>query len=273
MSYHQSSGNGEDGLQVAAHQGIEVEQSGLELPPNPYKQQYDSRLLNSSSGYDSRLIPSSPGYDAPIEGRKIDTVLGLSRRAFWIVLGCICFLVIAIAIGGGVGGALAVKNSSNSKAGAAQMSSSSTVSSSSSTMSLTGTITASTGTTSSSSTSTGTSTSSSATPTPSATTDCPLSNGTTYTPNDGNHPLYTFTKYCSTAFSGYQNIAEATVMTFDYCIEMCANYNTWHNNATCVGVAYTLSGPASGNCWALEGNMTMGASAQGTYYGVLTSYG
>jgi hypothetical protein len=94
----------------------------------------------------------------------------------------------------------------------------------------------------------------------------PASNRKTYTPlyflNNTAGP-FTFTKFCSTTFSGLSNIDSASVTTFDHCIEMCAHYNYYHDyNATCQGVAYTLPGFADRNCWILEGGVTGGGTPQ-----------
>jgi hypothetical protein len=234
MSSHNNSGRGGDGLQVVPeHPGMEVVQPALEpLPEKDKRYEFDAQLGDfRNNGV----------------GRNSDTVFGLSKRRFFILLGLISLLVIGAAVGGGVGGAMAVKHSGGGAKAGASSSSTNTISNNPSSSS---TATSSAGTSSS--------TFSSAAATASATTDCPGSNGITYTPDNpsGGSGSYKFTKYCSSSFTGGTNIAEAFVSTFDHCIEMCGNYNTWHNNATCQGVSYLLTGTAPGNCWAETGELT-----------------
>lgn len=94
--------------------------------------------------------------------------------------------------------------------------------------------------------------------------DCPSSNGTTYTSSStssssGDTTDQTFTKYCdiasplSDAALNVQNITQAFVYSFDDCIGICAEYNANSPNATnnCTIAVYD---PSAGNksvadCW------------------------
>lgn len=112
----------------------------------------------------------------------------------------------------------------------------------------------------SSTSSTPASSSSSSTSLPTPSTDCPDSNFTTYTPPDvtGGPGNNQFLKYCDQDAGG-DNVAEAYVMSFDLCIDMCSNYNSIHGNTSCDAVSYLPGGSPPGNCWAK-------ANANGVYH-------
>ena len=87
------------------------------------------------------------------------------------------------------------------------------------------------------------------------TSDCPSSNGTIYTPLavGGGTSVYQFTKGCGHNANG-ADLAEAFVQTFDLCIAMCSNYNTYHVSdgfPKCVGAFFNpgSGGAPPGNCW------------------------
>jgi hypothetical protein len=94
-------------------------------------------------------------------------------------------------------------------------------------------------------------------------TDCPNSNGTTYTSlfaqgKDGTPAPgagLTFQKYCNLGFPGGMiKLAEAWVYSFNDCIELCASINFWAGNSSCQGANYWLAGTKPGNCWAYKGH-------------------
>ena len=84
------------------------------------------------------------------------------------------------------------------------------------------------------------------------TTDCPLSNGTTHQPltHVGSPGTYTLIQYCGFDTTG-ETLAEALVPYFDYCIDMCSDFNyvSGQEGATCFAVSFKASGRRPGNCW------------------------
>lgn len=187
-----------------------------------------------STGSDTNKIAyESTAYDAPPPAQ---TICGLRKRTFWILLG-VALVIVAAAVGGGVGGALASRSSSksttatttsndNNNADAPQSSpqssssdptpTSSTPTPSSSTLALTTT------------TVVGPSNS----PQPTLLRDCPSSNNTLYTVTYGS-TSYQFRKLCNDAYVNINGVTapvQGVFRSLDDCIDKCASYN--RNNAT-----------------------------------------
>ncbi|KAL3953043.1 hypothetical protein ACCO45_012986 [Purpureocillium lilacinum] len=113
----------------------------------------------------------------------------------------------------------------------------------------------------SASTSTSASASASASPSasPGATghfSDCPGSNGTTYTSTafssgrngdvpDGARNGLRFIKLCGTGIQGNTNIAQGRVSSLDECIDLCASYNFWSGSKNCTSATYD----ENSSCW------------------------
>ncbi|GAW23008.1 hypothetical protein ANO14919_125550 [Xylariales sp. No.14919] len=100
-----------------------------------------------------------------------------------------------------------------------------------------------------------------ASPTPTFSTDCPSSNRTTYTSRfstGGDGAVtpamgLTFRKLCAVDRTA-TNVAQATVASFDLCIEVCASLNFWANSAAaCTAVAYAVG---NGACWASNATLS-----------------
>src|SRR5437016_5166536 len=103
------------------------------------------------------------------------------------------------------------------------------------------------------STETGSSTTSSATsnPTSLVTTDCPSSNGTSFTPKSpgGNAGKYTFIKRCGFDTDG-KDLIEAFVPDLDTCIALCSNWNYFQTGGDkCTSASFNVRGSPPGNCW------------------------
>ncbi|KAI0147029.1 hypothetical protein GGR57DRAFT_282143 [Xylariaceae sp. FL1272] len=157
----------------------------------------------------------------------------LKRFLFFALLAAI--IVTGVAVGGAVGGTLAVQKKSNHEENAADISSSTTSIS----------VPTPTSTQSRIAPSTLTTQTSDATNTPTPSSDCPLSNRTIdvsdftleqegpTTPEMG----LKFEKLCSVDTWGY-NLAESVANSFNECIELCASFNFWNNNAGCVAVSF-----------------------------------
>ncbi|KAK5715621.1 hypothetical protein LTR15_010267 [Elasticomyces elasticus] len=181
-------------------------------------------------------VPDSGSEDEPngllkntsAANSKSTRVGGLPVVWFWSLLALVGVLIVGASVGGAVGGTMASKNKAQVAAQTTPTTTSPTRSSSSSTL----------GTTPSSSSST-------------PSTDCPASNGTTYTPLDmnGGPGTYQFTKYCGQDAAG-EDVAAAYVMSFNLCIDLCSNYNAIHSNTTCTAVSFMPEGLPPGNCWA-----------------------
>lgn len=120
------------GVQHVDHSGLQhVEYSGLEpvqhhaglepIPPSFQQQSVKEAHAAAYPGYPETYNQQSwiqPPSDAPHEavsqgGQRREKILGLSVRAFWIVV-VLLVLVVAGAIGGGVGGGLAARNRAES---------------------------------------------------------------------------------------------------------------------------------------------------------------
>lgn len=166
------------------------------------------------------------------------TICGLRKRTFWILVG-VALIVVAAAVGGGVGGALASRSSSNAT------SSSSSNDNAAETTQSSGQSSAqpSTSPTPTSSTPPASSTPAISTttivgptnsPEPTLLRDCPSSNNTLYTVTYGSRS-YQFRKLCNDAYLNINGVAapvQGVFSTLDECIDKCAIYN--RNNATAI---------------------------------------
>ncbi|KAI0530294.1 hypothetical protein GGR58DRAFT_493834, partial [Xylaria digitata] len=167
-----------------------------------------------------------------------------------IIAVVIGLVVIGASVGGAIGGTTALREKSNESS----MPQSQGTAATSPVTSLIGTSSTPTATsTSRGHTYSSTSRSTPAPSTPTFSTDCPSSNRTTYTSRfstGGDGPTtpemgLTFQKLCSVDHEAV-HIAQVTVASFDLCIEACASFNFWANNAACTSVAYAVR---NGACW------------------------
>lgn len=187
-----------------------------------------------SAGTDTNKIAyESAEYERPAP----QTVCGLRKRTFWILVG-VALVVVAAAVGGGVGGALASRPSSDnesqnrssdsdSNSGSPQSTQSSAQSSSKA-----ATSTSSTPTSSTQVISTSTIVGPSSSPVPTLLRDCPSSNDTIYSVTYGS-TSYQYRKLCNNAYTNINGVAapvQGVFSTLDECIDRCAIYN--RNNAT-----------------------------------------
>jgi hypothetical protein len=184
-----------------------------------------------SSDHDTHKYPHHP--EGPTDTNKIvydsttlahdewapQTICGLRKRTFWVVVIAV-IIVVASAVGGGVGGALATRkpgetsdiSSSSTRAPVSSMqSSSATLSSTLSTQAI----------------STTTIIGPTYSPQPTLLRDCPSSNNTLHSVTYGS-TSYQFRKLCNGDYQNSGNLAapvQGVVNSLDECINMCANYN------------------------------------------------
>ncbi|KAF2966311.1 hypothetical protein GQX73_g7259 [Xylaria multiplex] len=167
-----------------------------------------------------------------------------------IIAVVIGLVVIGASVGGAIGGTAALRSKSNESSMPESQDATAT------SLRMSPTVTSSTLMTISTSqghTSSSTSQPTPAPSTPTFSTDCPSSNRTTYTSRfskGGDGPTtpemgLTFEKLCSVDHQAV-HIAQVTVASFDLCIEVCASFNFWANNAACTSVAYAVG---NGACW------------------------
>ncbi|KAF3034343.1 hypothetical protein E8E11_000442 [Didymella keratinophila] len=180
-----------------------------------------------SAGTDTNKIAYE---SAEYEQAAPQTICGLRKRTFWILLG-VALVLVAAAVGGGVGGALASRSSESSKSSNGSNSESNS----------------SSRTTRSSAQSASTSPPSSTTPIPSSTVviststivgpsssavptlfrDCPSSNNTLYSVTYG-ATSYQYRKLCNNAYTNINGVGtsvQGVFSTLNECIDKCASYN------------------------------------------------
>ncbi|KAJ4988913.1 hypothetical protein SVAN01_05537 [Stagonosporopsis vannaccii] len=201
-----------------------------------YAPDSDPKYPTPNPGSDTNKI----AYESAVhEHKPPQTICGLRKRTFWILVG-VAIVVVAAAVGGGVGGALASRSSSN----ATTSSSSSDDSSNNAAQTTQSSAQPSAQSPSTSATPT------SSTPAPALTTttivgpanspqptllrDCPSSNNTLYTVTYGSKS-YQFRKLCNDAYLNINGVTapvQGVFSTLDECIDKCASYN--RNNATAI---------------------------------------
>jgi hypothetical protein len=195
-----------------SHSDLEVAPSAdLEVVPST-DQDTHKYLQYSESAADTDKIAYhsiTPGHDQPTS----QTVCGLRKKTFWIVV-IIAVLVVVSAVGGGVSGALATRKSgepNRSQIPVTDMQSSTAPSSASSTQAV----------------STTTIFGPSYSPLSTLLRDCPSSNDTVHSITYGDKS-YQFRKLCNGAYQNTDNTeyyVQAVVDSLDKCIDSCANYN------------------------------------------------
>ena len=181
----------------------------------------------------NKIAYESATYERPAP----QTICGLRRRTFWILV-AVVIVVVAAAVGGGVGGALASRSSSdsnsNSNSDSNSNSNSDTETAQSSTQ-LSSTALTLTPSTPTPSTQVVTATNilgPANSPEPTLLRDCPSSNNSIYSVTYGS-TSYQFRKLCNNAFLNVNGVTAqvgGVVRTLDDCIDRCAIYN--RNNAT-----------------------------------------
>ena len=210
--------------------------SDLEVAPN------STHDTHKYPYYSPEPIPAYPG--GPTDTNKIayesttpaykqpasQTICGLRKRTFWILVG-VAIVVVAAAVGGGVGGALATRKSSEPSNDSSSSSTQAPASSAQlSSMALPSTSTTPTLSTQAISTTTITGPTNS--PQPTLLRDCPSSNNTLYSVTYGS-TSYQFRKLCNDAYLNVNGVAasvQGVVKSLDECINKCATYN--QNNRT-----------------------------------------
>lgn len=97
---------------------VDADHSGLELVPTPgLEPTHDAWLDHHQKGlynpprWSAAPEVADPPSEAPSEPRQ--RILGLSVRAFWLMIVALV-VILAAAIGGGVGGGLAARNRADS---------------------------------------------------------------------------------------------------------------------------------------------------------------
>ncbi|KAJ8115986.1 hypothetical protein OPT61_g2496 [Boeremia exigua] len=199
--------------------------------------------------YSPEPIPANPdsvtdtnkiAYETAAYGQQPpQTICGLRKRTFWILVG-VAVVVVAGAVGGGVGGALASRSSSdssspsssNSNSNSDSNSNTATAQSSAQSSSAAPTPTSSTSTSSTPVLTTTTLIGPSNSPQPTLLRDCPSSNDTLYSVTYGS-TSYQFRKLCNNAYLNSDGVAapvQGVFRSLDDCIDQCAIYN--RNNAT-----------------------------------------
>lgn len=169
------------------------------------------------------------------EHRAPQTICGLRKRTFWILVG-VALVVTAAAVGGGVGGALASQSSDSRKStsdSSSNVSTAQTTQVSGQTSSTTPAPTSSSASPSSTQViSTSTIVGPTNSPVPTLLRDCPSSNNTLYTVTYGS-TSYQYRKLCNNAYVNIAGVAapvQGVFSTLNECIDKCAIYN--RNNAT-----------------------------------------
>jgi len=293
------------GLQVDNYSTLEhyskndLSSSAPEPVFKPYNERqpgYDYSDLEYNSRKDlSSTAPEtySGQHDGPASGKRL--IWGFAAKTFWILVGVIVILVIAAAVGGGVGGSLASRKSTTS---AAADSSSTTAASGESTQSTSGSSTSHSATSSTSPSSISQQTSqsgssSSTTPIKPSTTsgsaltttevvgpsatllrDCPSSNNTVFTTNNGQS--MSWQKICGLSYPNLSQDDSVNQKTtsLDDCIVLCAEYNTQNQADIENGVATVCNAVCWRNGFVNDGfpGQCFGYSAQksGTTFSVQT---
>lgn len=231
--------------------------SDLEVvaPNDTHKYAYQAPTDNSpeavpSAGTDTNKI----AYESTeYEQAAPQTICGLRKRTFWILLG-VALVIVAAAVGGGVGGALASKSSSESSKSPSDSNSNSNSDSTS-------------GATQSPTQSSSTAPPPSSTPIPFSTVviststivgpsnsavptlyrDCPSSNDTLYSVTYGS-TSYQYRKLCNNAYTNINGVATAVqgvFSTLDDCIDKCASYN----RANATGIRAGTDPLCNSVCW------------------------
>lgn len=211
----------------------------------------DPKYSDLNPGNDTNKIAYE---SATYEHTPAQTICGLRKRTFWILLG-VALVVVAAAVGGGVGGALASRSSNDattSSSGSNSNSNSNDASTSQSSAQSTSNSPTPTTSTSSSTSSTQVVTTTTLigptnSPQPTLLRDCPSSNNTLYTVTYGSKS-YQFRKLCNDAYLNVNGVTapvQGVFSTLDECIDKCAIYN--RNNAT--GIAAGTDPLCNSVCW------------------------
>ncbi|TLS21589.1 uncharacterized protein PpBr36_10132, partial [Pyricularia pennisetigena] len=98
-----------DGLQTVNDDGIEVDHSTATQPWD-HPSDKNGKFLVQDHGENATGAPT-----APPPTPKQNTICGLRKQTFYVLVGVLGFVVIAAAVGGGVGGSIAARNASQSQ--------------------------------------------------------------------------------------------------------------------------------------------------------------
>ncbi|KAF2832593.1 hypothetical protein CC86DRAFT_425150 [Ophiobolus disseminans] len=220
-----------------AHEGPQFIDHGGLCPVEQDRKELWSQQQNAHLRYASNPEP---------EDKKGRPIGGLKPWTFWTLIALISVVVIAASVGGAVAGSRSgkdsLKNTNNTLQSSGPWTSSVAVDA----------------TLASSSTR-----SPMPTPTPSplsctqcVTTDCPKSNGTSHTPKlrNGKPGSQTFNKRCGAKVDGGKLFLRATVVDFDSCIALCANWNVlWPHGPKCTAATFSVQVMSASNCWVNNG--------------------
>jgi hypothetical protein len=195
-----------------SHSDLEVAPSAdLEVVPSTDQDTHKYLQYSEGAADTDKIAHNSmtPGHGQP----TFQTICGLRKRTFWIVV-IIAVLVVVSAVGGGVGGALATRKSgepNRPQIPVTDMQSSTAPSSASSTQAV----------------STTTIIGPTYSPQPTLLRDCPSSNDTVHSITYGDKS-YQFRKLCNGAYQNTGDIeshVQGVVDSLDKCIDLCAKYN------------------------------------------------
>ncbi|KAK4636386.1 uncharacterized protein CLAFUR5_02213 [Fulvia fulva] len=232
--------------------------------------EYDDTIYPSSDKYPvvrERAFSGSGKYGFSNNNHPPMIIFGMKVRTFLLVASVMTIVVVGAAVGGAVGGQQLRENQAQTQNVYTNGTNSPATPPSSASSSPSSTFTA-------------------AIPTYTPLSDCPQSNGTSYTSafaqgSSGDVPSHAglhFTKYCDLSnplgSNGSQRIAEAFVYSFSDCVEVCAGYNFWNNGGNCTVAVYQSGGGRPGNCWVgYAGQVEVGELkvVQGTDVAVLDS--
>ncbi|KAI0413179.1 hypothetical protein F5X98DRAFT_378985 [Xylaria grammica] len=213
------------------------------IAPGTSHEQYASQYVSQCVDGTPTTTTTTPGavWGSRVRDMKLSTCIIIA-----LVIGIV---VIGASVGGAIGGTAALREKPSQPSQPSPSDQDSTASS----PPISPTTSASRSTTPSST--------APASPTPTFSTDCPSSNRTTYTSRFGTGgdgavtPAMglTFRKLCAVDRTA-ANVAQATVASFDLCIEVCASLNFWANSAAaCTAVAYAVG---NGACWASNATLS-----------------
>jgi hypothetical protein len=200
------------------HSGLEVAPStDLEVAPTTDQDTYKYPHYSGVPTDTDKIAyhNTAPAHDEPAP----QTICGLQKRTFWIVI-VVVVITVASAVGGAVGGALATRRSGE------------TSETSSTRVPMTSMQPSSTAPLSTQTVSTTTIVGPAYSPQPTLLRDCPSSNDTLHSVTYGN-TSYQFRKLCNGGYQNFGNLdshVQGVVGSLDECIDMCAKYN--QNNRT-----------------------------------------
>lgn len=199
----------------------------------------------AGGGTDTNKIAYESG---PSDGEKrlANTICGMRKKPFWIVVAVAIIVVIAAAVGGGVGGALSSRKSSSSSTssnGVAGASNSSSTTTSARQVSSP----ASTSTSATQVITTTTLVGPSNSPQPTLLRDCPSSNNSIYAVTYGS-TSFQYRKLCDGAYLNIDGVTapvQGVVKSLNDCINLCANYD----NTNSTEIASGNSPICNSVCW------------------------